>query len=49
VDGYRVEVMLSWRLAMGGYALAMRCVSSAPLEAVAAGLVVGGGAASRHV
>jgi CPA1 family monovalent cation:H+ antiporter len=47
VDGYRVEVMLTLALAMGGYALADALRLSAPLEAVAAGLVVGGRA--RHL
>jgi CPA1 family monovalent cation:H+ antiporter len=46
VDSYRVEVMLTLALAMGGYALADALGVSAPLEAVAAGLVVGGRA--RH-
>jgi CPA1 family monovalent cation:H+ antiporter len=47
VDSYRVEVMLTLALAMGGYALADALRLSAPLEAVAAGLVVGGRA--RHL
>jgi CPA1 family monovalent cation:H+ antiporter len=47
VDSYRVEVMLTLALAMGGYALADGLHLSAPLEAVAAGLVVGGRA--RHL
>lgn len=42
VDNYRVEVLLTLALAMGGYALADRLHISAPLEAVAAGLFVGG-------
>ncbi|HVT98719.1 MAG TPA: sodium:proton antiporter [Acidobacteriaceae bacterium] len=47
VDSYRVEVMLTLALAMGGYALADALRLSAPLEAVAAGLVLGGRA--RHL
>jgi len=47
VDSYRVEVLLTLALAMGGYALADALHLSAPLEAVAAGLVVGGRA--RHL
>lgn len=47
VDSYRVEVLLTLALAMGGYALADALRLSAPLEAVAAGLVVGGRA--RHL
>ena len=42
VDSYRVEVMLTLALAMGGYALADKLHLSAPLEAVAAGLMVSG-------
>lgn len=42
VDSYRTEVLLTLALAMGGYALADWLGLSAPLEAVAAGLVVGG-------
>lgn len=42
VDSYRTEVLLTLALAMGGYALADGLGLSAPLEAVAAGLVVGG-------
>ena len=42
LDSYRVEVLLTLALAMGGYALADALRLSAPLEAVAAGLVVGG-------
>ena len=42
VDSYRVEVLLTIALAMGGYALADVLGFSAPLEAVAAGLVAGG-------
>jgi len=42
VDSYRVEVMLTLALAMGGYVLADKLHLSAPLEAVAAGLMVGG-------
>ena len=40
VDGYRVEVLLTLGLAMGGYALADVLHISAPLEAVAAGLMI---------
>jgi len=47
VDSYRVEVLLTLALAMGGYALADALRLSAPLEAVAAGIVVGGRA--RHL
>lgn len=46
VDSYRVEVLLTLALAMGGYALADALHLSAPLEVVAAGLIVGGRA--RH-
>lgn len=42
VDSYRVEVLVTLALAMGGYALADGLHLSAPLEAVAAGLVAGG-------
>lgn len=42
VDSYRVEVMLTLALAMGGYALADALHLSAPLEAVVAGLMVSG-------
>lgn len=42
LDSYRVEVLLTLALAMGGYALADFLHLSAPLEAVAAGIVVGG-------
>lgn len=42
VDSYRVEVMLTLALAMGGYALADKLHLSAPLEAVSAGLMVSG-------
>jgi len=42
VDSFRTEVLLTLALAMGGYALADVLGLSAPLEAVAAGLVVGG-------
>lgn len=42
VDNYRVEVLLTLALAMGGYALADRLQLSAPLEVVAAGLLVSG-------
>jgi CPA1 family monovalent cation:H+ antiporter len=42
VDSYPVEVLLTLALAMGGYALADVLGLSAPLEAVAAGLIVNG-------
>ena len=42
VDSYRVEVMLTLALAMGGYVLADKLHLSPPLEAVAAGLMVSG-------
>lgn len=42
LDSYRVEVLLTIALAMGGYALADALRVSAPLEAVTAGLLVGG-------
>ena len=42
VENYRVEVLLTLALAMGGYALADGLQLSAPLEAVAAGLLVNG-------
>jgi CPA1 family monovalent cation:H+ antiporter len=42
VDSYPVEVLLTLALAMGGYALADVLGLSAPLEAVAAGLLVNG-------
>ncbi len=42
VDSYRVEVLLTLALAMGGYALADTLHLSAPLEAVTAGLLVSG-------
>jgi CPA1 family monovalent cation:H+ antiporter len=42
VDSYRVEVMLTLALAMGGYVLADQLQLSAPLEVVAAGLMVSG-------
>lgn len=42
VDSHRVEVMLTLALAMGGYVLADKLHLSAPLEAVAAGLMVSG-------
>ncbi|HEX4006220.1 MAG TPA: sodium:proton antiporter [Acidobacteriaceae bacterium] len=47
VDSYRVEELLTLALAMGGYALADWLRLSAPLEAVAAGLMVGSRA--RHL
>ena len=40
VDNYQIEVLLTLALAMGGYALADTLDVSAPLEAVAAGLLV---------
>ncbi len=46
VDSYRVEVMLTLALAMGGYVLADELRLSAPLEVVAAGLMVSGTARS---
>jgi Na+:H+ antiporter len=42
VDSHRVEVMLTLALAMGGYVLADTLHLSAPLEVVAAGLMVSG-------
>ena len=42
VDEYRVEVLLTLALAMGGYALADALKMSAPIEAVTAGLLMGG-------
>jgi CPA1 family monovalent cation:H+ antiporter len=42
VDSYRVEVMLTLALAMGGYVVADKLHLSAPLEVVAAGLMVSG-------
>ena len=42
VDSYRVEVMLTLALAMGGYALADALRVSAPLEVIAAGMLVNG-------
>ncbi len=47
VDSYGVEVMLTLALAMGGYALADALQVSAPLEVVAAGLLVSGRAKMR--
>ena len=47
VNSYRVEVMLTLALAMGGYALADALQISAPLEVVAAGLLVSGRARTR--
>ncbi len=41
-DSYRIEVLLTLALAMGGYALADALHLSAPLEAVAAGLFLKG-------
>lgn len=42
VENYRVEILLTLALAMGGYALADALQLSAPLEVVAAGLLVSG-------
>ena len=42
VESYRVEVLLTLALAMGGYALADALGVSAPLEVVTAGLLVSG-------
>jgi CPA1 family monovalent cation:H+ antiporter len=42
VDSYRVEVLLTLALAMGGYSLADALHLSAPLEVVTAGLLVSG-------
>lgn len=42
VDDYRIEVLLTLALAMGGYALTDTLRLSAPLEVVTAGLMVGG-------
>jgi len=42
VDSYRVEVMMTLAVAMGGYVLADELHLSAPLEVVAAGLMVSG-------
>lgn len=42
VDSYKVEILLTLALAMGGYALADTLHVSAPLEAVTAGLLVSG-------
>jgi CPA1 family monovalent cation:H+ antiporter len=42
LDNYRVEVMLTLALAMGGYALADALHVSAPLEVIAAGILVNG-------
>ena len=41
MDNYRVEVLITLALAMGGYALANHLHTSGPLAIVAAGLVVG--------
>ena len=46
VDSYRIEVMLTLAVAMGGYALADALHLSAPLEVVTAGIVVSGRARS---
>ena len=42
VNEYRIEILLTLALAMGGYALADALHLSAPLEVVAAGLLVSG-------
>lgn len=42
VDSYRLEILLTLALAMGGYALADALRVSAPLEVVTAGLLVSG-------
>ena len=42
VENYRVEILLTLALAMGGYALADALQLSAPLEVVAAGLLLSG-------
>ena len=42
IDDFRVEVLLTLALAMGGYALADRLHVSMPLEAVSAGLLING-------
>ncbi len=42
IDSYRIEVLLTLALAMGGYALADALHLSAPIEAVTAGLFVSG-------
>ncbi len=42
IDSYRIEVLLTLALAMGGYALADALKLSAPLEAVTAGLLASG-------
>jgi CPA1 family monovalent cation:H+ antiporter len=42
VEDYRVEILLTLALAMGGYVLADALQLSAPLEVVAAGLLVSG-------
>jgi monovalent cation:H+ antiporter, CPA1 family len=42
VDSYRIEVLFTLALAMGGYALADVLGLSAPLEVVVAGLIVNG-------
>ena len=46
VDQYRVELLLTLALAMGGYALADALKLSAPLEVITAGMLVSGRA--RH-
>ncbi len=47
VDQYRVELLLTLALAMGGYALADALKLSAPLEVITAGMLVSGRA--RHL
>ncbi len=47
VEQYRVEILITLALAMGGYALADALKMSAPLEVVTAGILVGGRA--RHL
>ncbi len=42
VDSYRIEILLTLALAMGGYALADAMHLSAPIEVVVAGLLVSG-------
>lgn len=49
VDDYQTEILLTLALAMGGYALADALHLSAPLEAVAAGLSLGGGSGAKAI
>jgi len=49
VDDYQTEILLTLALAMGGYALADALHLSAPLEAVAAGLSLGGGYGAKAI